>query len=33
MISRGRILVEDGKLVTKGGGEFVQRARTADLLR
>ena len=33
VLSRGRILVENGKLVTKGGGEFVKRARAADLLR
>jgi dihydropyrimidinase len=33
VISRGRIIVEKGKLRTRGGGRFVKRALAADLLR
>lgn len=33
VLSRGRVLVEGGKLVQKGGGRFVKRAHTGELLR
>jgi len=33
VLSRGRVVVEDGSQQVKGGGQFVKRARTADLLR
>jgi dihydropyrimidinase len=33
VISRGRVVVHDGKLETKGGGQFVKRAGTDGLLR
>ncbi len=33
VLSRGRVLVEDGKLVTEGGGQFIKRARVGELLR
>ena len=33
VLSRGRVICEDGKLVTAGGGQFIKRARTGELLR
>ena len=33
VISRGRVVVRDGKLETHGGGQFIKRARAGDLLR
>ncbi|MCC6523849.1 MAG: dihydropyrimidinase [Polyangiaceae bacterium] len=33
VLSRGRVIAEDGKLVTSGGGRFVKRARAGELLR
>jgi dihydropyrimidinase len=33
VLSRGRVMVEDGKLVTEGGGRFIKRARAGELLR
>ena len=33
VLSRGRIVVEDGSLRVKGGGQFIKRARTGELLR
>jgi dihydropyrimidinase len=33
VISRGRVICEDGKLVTKGGGKFIKRAGAGELLR
>jgi dihydropyrimidinase len=33
VMSRGRIMVEAGKLVTEGGGQFIKRARVGELLR
>ncbi|MEM7200125.1 MAG: dihydropyrimidinase [Planctomycetota bacterium] len=33
VLSRGRILVENGTLRTRGGGQFVKRARVGELLR
>jgi dihydropyrimidinase len=33
VLSRGRIIVEQGKLVTEGGGRFIKRARCGSLLR
>ena len=33
VISRGRIVVQNAKLETKGGGQFIKRAHTGDLLR
>ena len=33
VLSRGRVIVEDTNLVTKGGGQFIKRARTGELLR
>jgi dihydropyrimidinase len=33
VLSRGRVIVERGSLSTSGGGQFVKRARTGDLLR
>ncbi|MBI4956532.1 MAG: dihydropyrimidinase [Myxococcales bacterium] len=33
VLSRGRVIAEDGKLVTAGGGRFVKRARAGELLR
>ena len=33
VLSRGRIIVDKGLLVTKGGGQFVKRARAGELLR
>ena len=32
-ISRGRIIVDKGALVTEGGGEYIARARVGELLR
>ena len=33
VLSRGRVIVEKGTMVTEGGGEFIKRARCGDLLR
>ena len=33
VLSRGRVICNDGKLVTEGGGQFIRRARTGELLR
>ena len=33
VLSRGRVLVENDKLVTSGGGSFIKRARHNELLR
>jgi dihydropyrimidinase len=33
VISRGRVICEDGKLVTSGGGRFIKRAAVGELLR
>ncbi|MEZ4257217.1 MAG: dihydropyrimidinase [Polyangiales bacterium] len=33
VLSRGRVVVEKDKLVTKGGGNFIKRARTGEALR
>ena len=33
VMSRGRVVVEDGSLTTRGGGEFIKRAGTDSLLR
>jgi dihydropyrimidinase len=33
VLSRGRVMVENGKLVTSGGGQFIKRARVGELLR
>ena len=33
VLSRGRLMVEDGKLITEGGGQFIKRARAGELLR
>jgi dihydropyrimidinase len=33
VLSRGRVICEDGKLTTEGGGQFIKRARTGELLR
>lgn len=33
VLSRGRIITQDGSLVTEGGGEFIKRARVGELLR
>ena len=33
VLSRGRVIVDKGKLVTSGGGQFLKRARTGQLLR
>lgn len=33
VISRGRIICDNGKLVTEGGGQFIKRARHGELLR
>ncbi len=32
-ISRGRVICENGSLITEGGGEYVKRARCGELLR
>jgi len=33
VLSRGRVLVRDGKLEIRGGGRFLERAHTGELLR
>jgi dihydropyrimidinase len=33
VLSRGRVICENGSLVTEGGGEFVKRVRCGELLR
>ena len=33
VLSRGRVVVDNGKLATSGGGRFIQRARAGELLR
>ncbi|MBL4847930.1 MAG: dihydropyrimidinase [Planctomycetes bacterium] len=33
VISRGRVICDQGKLVTEGGGQFIKRARHGELLR
>ena len=33
VLSRGRVMVENGQQVTSGGGSFVKRARVGELLR
>ncbi len=33
VLSRGRVVVEDGKLEKNGGGQFIKRARVGELLR
>ncbi|MGE0710482.1 MAG: dihydropyrimidinase [Planctomycetota bacterium] len=33
VLSRGRVICRNGKLETTGGGQFVKRARTSELLR
>lgn len=33
VLSRGRVVVDKGKLATSGGGQFVKRARVGELLR
>ena len=33
VIARGRVIVEQGSLVTRGGGRFVARAPVGELLR
>ncbi len=33
VLSRGRLIIDKGRLVTEGGGRFIKRARVADLLR
>lgn len=33
VLSRGRVMVENGSQVTSGGGSFVKRARVGELLR
>lgn len=33
VISRGRVICDNGKLVTEGGGQFVKRAGAGELLR
>lgn len=33
VLSRGRVMVENGSLVTEGGGQFIKRARCGELLR
>jgi dihydropyrimidinase len=33
VLSRGRVIVDNGKLVTEGGGNYVKRARVGELLR
>jgi dihydropyrimidinase len=33
VLSRGRVIVENDKLATKGGGNFIKRAHTGELLR
>ena len=33
VLSRGRVVAENGSLVTEGGGQFIKRARAGELLR
>ena len=33
VVSRGRVVVDQGKLATSGGGQFIARARHGELLR
>ena len=33
VLSRGRVMVENGKLNSEGGGQFIKRARCGELLR
>ncbi len=33
VLSRGRVVVRKGKQETQGGGQFIKRAHTGDLLR
>jgi len=33
VLSRGRVVIEDTDLVTRGGGQFIKRGRTGELLR
>jgi dihydropyrimidinase len=33
VLSRGRVMVDDGKLLSEGGGQFIKRARHGELLR
>jgi dihydropyrimidinase len=33
VLSRGRVVIEKNSLVTRGGGQFIKRARTGELLR
>ena len=33
VISRGRVIIDKGSLKTRGGGQFVKRARVGELLR
>ena len=33
VLSRGRVIVESGSLVTKGGGQFIERVGAGELLR
>jgi dihydropyrimidinase len=33
VLSRGRVMVRDGSLETRGGGQFIKRAREGELLR
>jgi dihydropyrimidinase len=33
VLSRGRVVAQDGKLHTEGGGRFIKRARSGELLR
>jgi dihydropyrimidinase len=33
VLSRGRVVVDNGKLVTKGRGQYVKRAGAGELLR
>jgi dihydropyrimidinase len=33
VLSRGRVVCEDGNLLVEGGGQFIKRARHGELLR
>lgn len=33
VLSRGRVICENGSRVTTGGGQFIKRARVGELLR
>jgi len=33
VLSRGRVIIEDTNMVTEGGGQFIKRARSGELLR